>query len=114
MRRYGPLFARLRSKEWLLTPKAITVTKGSAQANAFVVAGGYAVPVVFADDSSPTEVAINIPSAAGGHGNVTVMHVGGAISQVACTAHKGALLTELRVVVPTTQGCALVLVSRAD
>lgn len=111
---YGPMFATLRSKEWLLTPHAVTVVTGRAQSNAFKVAGphSHVAPVVFADDSSPTVVAIRLWASEWTTGTrVAVMHVGGGVVNASYTLHKGSLLNTIQVTVPTVRGCALVLVS---
>ena len=54
---YGPMFAQLRSKVWVLVAHAAEVSGGLAKANLFKTKYGYAAPVVLA---SPNTTAVDV------------------------------------------------------
>ena len=84
---YGPMFAQLRSKVWVLVAHAAEVSGGLAKANLFKTKYGYAAPVVLA---SPNTTAVDVTlrcgavaAAAAGCGAIPRAHV------VATVLHPG-------------------------
>ena len=109
---YGPLFARLRSKEWTLIPDAVTVVGKTAMANLFKVAGAFVAAVVMGDVSA-TVVLRGVTSTGGEIGKVQIVHPGGG---AAMDAQFTITMTpdgwrEVTVATPLIRGCALVVVS---
>ena len=59
---YGPLFAAISGKRYHLVAHAVTVTRGTAVANAFVKNGTMLYPVMLASTSSVTLELRGVPS----------------------------------------------------
>lgn len=47
---YGPLMEIIKERRWVLRPNAVQVYNNAARANIFSVPGGYAIPVVYAQE----------------------------------------------------------------
>ncbi len=105
---YGPLFAALRGKKWVLRPHVISV-EGTAKANVFQVAGGYVIPVTFGGDAPGVRVVLrSLPGVTDGRIACRVIHPGDEVWQAADAASRDGCL---EIAVPLCRGCALVRVS---
>lgn len=51
---YGPLFSKLKGKEWILEPELVNIQNKAASINLFKVAEGYAIPVVYGKEKTIT------------------------------------------------------------
>lgn len=107
---YGPLFAMLRGKKWVLEPHCIYVEGKQAKANLFKVPDGYVIPVVFGQEGKVV--------------NVNVRNVTG-IDKVTCTAiypgneeivslKSTASSGFLQIEVPLARGCAMVKIITSE
>ncbi len=56
---YGPLFAAMRERKWVLLPHAIRVEGEVAKANLFQVSDGYVIPVVMGGSAPSAKVTIS-------------------------------------------------------
>jgi hypothetical protein len=55
---YGPMFAAMRGRKWVLLPQAIRVDQGDAKANLFQVPGGYVIPVTFGGSAASSTLTL--------------------------------------------------------
>lgn len=108
---YGPLFAALRGRRWVLLPEVVAVADGAARANVFEVPGGFVVAVVLGGEAEVARVRLRglplaIPGAAA---KATVRLPGAAVDlQVEGRLEGG----DLRFEVPLRRGAALLLLRR--
>jgi hypothetical protein len=56
---YGPLFASMRGRKWVLLPHVVSVKGDAAKANMFKVPAGYVMPVVMGGSAAKVEVRVN-------------------------------------------------------
>ena len=108
---YGPLFATLRSKLWVLVPDAVIVIDNTARANLFKVASGFIGAVVMGG-ANATVVLRGVELDAGGNvGAVRLMHPGGAVTDAKATVAIVDGWREVTVTAPLVRGCALVMIA---
>lgn len=51
---YGPLFSKLKGKEWILDPDLVKIQNKAASINLFKVQGGFAIPIVYGKRKTTT------------------------------------------------------------
>jgi len=108
---YGPLFAALRGKKWVLEPHAVEVAGMTAKANVFAVPDGYVVTVTFGGAAPSATVQLRLPDAPGGEGAeraVEVWHPGSDQPIAAKLVRRG---NTWQIDVPLQRGCALVKIT---
>jgi len=108
---YGPLFAALRGRKWVLTPHAVEVAGIAAKANVFAVPDGYVVPVTFGGAAPSVTVRLGLPDLAGREGDeraVEVWQPGSDQPVAAKLARRG---NGWEIDVPLKRGCALVKIA---
>jgi len=107
---YGPLFAALRGRKWVLAPHAVEVAGLAAKANAFVVGEAYIVPVTFGGTAARVTVQARLPGLPV-DGSAPVCEVrppgGDRWLPVACVRREGSWQID----VPLSRGCALVRIA---
>ncbi len=108
---YGPLFAALRGKKWVLEPHAVEVVGALAKANAFAVPGGYVVPVAFGGTAARVTVNVRLSGLSGKTGAAPVcevLHPGvGKPLSVKCLRTGD----NWQIKVPLQRGCAMLLIT---
>lgn len=105
---YGPMFAALRGKKWVLAPHAVEVIGATAKANVFAVPDGYAVPVTFGGAAGSVTVQLRLPNLPAGGGPEPLWEVlqpGREEKLVGKATRSG---DGWRLEVPLYRGCALV------
>jgi len=106
---YGPLFAAMRGRQWVLLPHAISVKDEVAKANLFQVPGGYIIPVVMGGSAPNATVTISgIPEIQAGKAIHCELLYPGDSEWKACEFTKGS--NSMTVAVPLQRGCAMVRV----
>jgi hypothetical protein len=104
---YGPLFAAMQGRKWVLLPHAISVQGNLARANLFQVPGGYIAPVVHGGSAPNATVTISgIPEIQSGKAIHCELLYPGETDWKACAFNKGN--NSITVTVPLQRGCAMV------
>jgi hypothetical protein len=103
---YGPLFAALRGRKWVLQPHVIEILDDArAKANLFAVDRGYAIVVAFAGDATTVRVGLHgLPDV---NGNATAEAIEPGLEKpvaFAAQERRGRIVLD----VPVHRGCAVV------
>jgi len=107
---YGPLFALMKGKHWVLNDHCADIAGGAAKVNFFQVDRGWLAPIVFGGDGTTVILNVqNVPSLR--KGAVCDLYYPGDPTPVrAATLWTG---NKLEIIVPLHRGCALALISPA-
>lgn len=101
---YGPLFAAIRGKRWVLEPHVVSVENRAASVNIFEVPGGYAVPITFADGKEIGLTIRRVPRESETLTSISALHPG---EEKPVNLSGQSTRKELKLHVPTKRGCAL-------
>jgi hypothetical protein len=104
---YGPMFAAMKGRKWVLLPQVIRIDQGDAKANLFKVPGGYVIPVTFGGSAANSNLTLSgIPEiVAGKKLRCEVIHPGeDAWKDCAFRQKESAIALK----VPLSRGCAMV------
>jgi hypothetical protein len=101
---YGPLFAAISGREWVLSPHAVSLL-GPGKANVFSVPGGYAATVTFAGDAASAHLVLRALPGLTDRAHFEVLEPGSATAaQVSAAVHN----SSAKLTVPLAKGCCVV------
>jgi hypothetical protein len=104
---YGPMFAAMRGRQWVLLPRVIQIDQSEARANLFKIPGGYVIPVTFGGSATNTALTLQgLPEIlAGKKAKCEVIHPGDT-EWAECAFRQKESTIALKV--PLRRGCAMV------
>ena len=106
---YGPLFAALRGKRWVLDVHAVALTNNSAQANVYQTKNSFVVAVVFGQESeSEVEILLKIKEIQAKPKRLAALYPGSRDQhELGRATYSNGALT---IIVKLSRGCALLLI----